>query len=75
MYSLRPNSKGMRQVVSYMKEVALMIEFAAAHGVTLTVQDFRTIDGELTIDGMPADQWLDAMVTDCEERHYGKDGE
>ena len=41
------------------------IRVAAAMDVELTRADFRqTADGYLTIDGMPAAQWLDAMTMD-----------
>jgi hypothetical protein len=68
-----------KAVMSYMKEVALLIEWAAAHGVTLEVNDFRTIDGQLTIDGMPAGEWVDTVIGGVdpydETDYHGKDGE
>jgi hypothetical protein len=37
---------------------------AAAHDITLTRSDFTVIDGELYLDGMAPDEWLDAMTMD-----------
>lgn len=31
-------------------------------GIELTADDFEYDDGELTLDGMPAAQWLEAMT-------------
>jgi len=50
-----------------MKEVAALIERAARSGIELKVSDFRVVDGGLTLDGVPADQWVDAMTMDDEE--------
>lgn len=33
-------------------------------GLNLEAGDFYVIDGVLTLDGMPADQWLEAMMMD-----------
>lgn len=35
---------------------------AEEHGLWLEPSDFTTVDGVLSIDGMPADQWLNAMT-------------
>lgn len=59
--------------MAWMKEVALTIEFAGAHGVNLEVSDFRRDENGLTIDGMPADDWMTAKIEDCD--YAGKDGE
>lgn len=47
------------------------IEYAAERGgaamgepLRLSPEDFRTIDGELTIDGEEPGQWIDAMLMD-----------
>ena len=42
----------------------LIIAAAAEHEIDLELKDFKIIDGYLTIDGEPADQWLDAMTMD-----------
>lgn len=40
------------------------IEEAAKHGIELKPWDFTGPTGNLYLDGMPADQWLDAMTDD-----------
>jgi hypothetical protein len=40
------------------------IATAQRAGIDLQPGDFRVIDGELTIDGMDAGEWLDAMTMD-----------
>lgn len=39
-----------------------LVRRAREAGVALDLSDIKIIDGERTIDGMPADQWLDAMA-------------
>jgi hypothetical protein len=52
--------------MSWMSEIATMIESAAEYGVTLEVGDFRRSGNTLLLDGMPADQWMDAMFEGAE---------
>jgi hypothetical protein len=33
-------------------------------GIDLEVPDFHIVGGELTLDGMPADQWVEAMTSE-----------
>lgn len=47
--------------MSYMKEVATIIEEAAARGVSLDLDDFANVGGVLMIDDMPADEWVSLM--------------
>jgi hypothetical protein len=49
-----------------MSEIATMIESAAEFGVRLELSDFRRSGNTLLLDGMPADQWFEAMFTDDE---------
>jgi hypothetical protein len=35
---------------------------AQVHGIQLFRSDFGVVEGKLTLDGMPAKQWLDAMT-------------
>jgi hypothetical protein len=44
--------------MSWMKEVAAIIEQASLAGVELTLDDFSREGDQLTIDGMPVDEWL-----------------
>lgn len=42
-----------------------IINEAAEHGIVLLPHDFTGREpGDLYLDGMPADQWLDAMTDD-----------
>lgn len=40
------------------------IRRAARHDITLARSDFEVIDGELFLDGMAPDEWIDAMTMD-----------
>lgn len=44
------------------QEVAELLATAEEHEVTLTAKDIRVSDGELSIDGFPADQWIKDMT-------------
>lgn len=48
--------------MSWMSEIAIMIESAAEFGIRLDVSDFRRSGRTLLLDGMPASQWFDAMT-------------
>lgn len=50
--------------MSWMSEVAIMIDEARAYGVSLDVSDFGRDGDALTIDGMDADQWFTQVVHD-----------
>lgn len=54
--------------MGWMKEVAMIIEEAAEHDIELTLADFRREGDFLTLDGMPADQWLEAMTGQLPDR-------
>ncbi len=41
-----------------------IIDRARQNGINLSPADFRTIDGEPTLDGMDPAEWLDAMLMD-----------
>lgn len=43
-------------------DIATILAAAAERGVTLDPEDITRIDGELSVDGMNAAQWLDAMT-------------
>lgn len=45
-------------------EVNALLQRAREHGVALHPSNIKIIDGQRTIAGMPADQWLDAMTMD-----------
>ncbi|WP_157897432.1 hypothetical protein [Mycobacteroides chelonae] len=47
-----------------MGEVQRAINRAARHGIVLSESDFRVIDGDPCLDGMPPNEWLDAMLMD-----------
>lgn len=47
--------------MSYMKECAMIIEEAASYGVSLSLDDFGRDGDSLTIDGMPASEWVSLM--------------
>lgn len=51
--------------MSWMSEVAIMIEDARAFGVNLELSDFGRDGDTLTIDGMAADDWFKAVVFDA----------
>jgi len=55
--------------MSWMGEIAIMIEDAATYGVLLEVGDFRRLNDRLIIDGMDADDWFRAM-TDAVDAAY-----
>lgn len=48
--------------MSYMSEVVLYIREAAEVGVILRLEDFRTLDGVLTIGGGPAEEWFEVVA-------------
>jgi hypothetical protein len=52
--------------MSWMGEIAIMIEEAASVGVTLEVGDFRRLGNRLMIDGMDADDWFGAVIRDVD---------
>lgn len=50
--------------MSWMSEIAIMIQEAAEVGVKIELSDFTREGNELKIDGMPADEWFDAVIRD-----------
>lgn len=50
--------------MAWMKEIAILIDYARENGVILDVSDFRRLNDRLVIDGMDADEWLSAMIED-----------
>lgn len=54
--------------MSWMSEIAVMIETAAEYGITLEVGDFRRSGDMLLLDGMPADDWFGAMFETYPDR-------
>jgi hypothetical protein len=44
------------------QSVGYWIDKAAELGIILTAGDFVMIDGELTVDSMPPDEWLEAVA-------------
>lgn len=54
----------MTELADVRQEIDAVIARAAVHEIALTRSDFRVIDGCPLIDGMPAGEWLDAMVSD-----------
>jgi hypothetical protein len=48
--------------MSWMGEIAIMIEEAASLGVTLDVGDFRRLGDRLMIDGMDANDWFTVVI-------------
>lgn len=53
--------------MSWMSEIAVMIEQAAEYEITLELSDFRRLNNRLMIDGMDADDWFDAMILGFED--------
>lgn len=49
---------------AHLHTLAEIIEAARRHEIVLEVGDVQGTEGAWTIDGMPADQWLDAMTMD-----------
>ena len=41
-----------------------VIARAARHEIELTFDNFTVVDGEIWLDGMDPDEWIDAMVMD-----------
>lgn len=50
-----------RELSGHHAEAADLIREAAHNQIALDIRDFRIADDQLTIDGMPAREWLDAM--------------
>lgn len=46
------------------KSIAHYVREGDRAGLELTADDFEYIDGEWTLDGMPASEWIEAMVSD-----------
>jgi hypothetical protein len=53
-----------RELRTHHSEAAQLITRATSHGVALDIRDFRVADGTLTLDGVPAGQWVAAMTGD-----------
>lgn len=47
-----------------MQEIDNAIARAAEHDIELKRSEFRIIEGEPTLDGMPALEWIDDMTMD-----------
>jgi hypothetical protein len=41
-----------------------LIQKCREAGIVLEMSDFALVDGEFTLDGMPADQWVEAMTSE-----------
>ncbi len=54
--------------MSWMSEIAIMVEEAAALGVALTVGDFRRSGDHLLLDGMPTDEWFAMAYRNAPDR-------
>lgn len=50
--------------LSAAKEKSTILFEASKHEITLTPEDITGAPGRFRIDGMPWDQWLDAMTMD-----------
>lgn len=48
----------------YMAEMIEHQAYAKARGINLSRSDFAVNGGQVTLDGMPAAQWIDAMTMD-----------
>ena len=46
------------------REAKRAITRAARHDIELTLSDFQVIDGDLYLDGMAPNDWIDAMTMD-----------
>lgn len=46
------------------EDKSVIITEAAKHEITLNPEDILGVPGDFTIDGMPWDEWLDAMTMD-----------
>jgi len=52
----------MDETIEMFDEMQRVIEAAVKHNIPLTTDNFKVIDGGLTIDGMDPAEWLDAMT-------------
>lgn len=50
--------------LSAIKEKSVILLEASKHEIDLTPEDVTGVPGGFLIDGMPWDQWLDAMTMD-----------
>lgn len=48
----------------FQSEVFRLIGLAAEAGIQLTPLDFRNVQDQPELDGVPADQWVEAMTMD-----------
>ena len=58
--------------MAWMKEIAILIDYAQENGVILDVSDFRRLNDRLMIDGMDADDWLSAMTNGYDRLEDGE---
>jgi hypothetical protein len=58
--------------MSWMGEIAVIIEQASEYGVVLDLGDFRRLNDRLMIDGMDADDWLSAMTNGYDRLEDGE---
>jgi hypothetical protein len=61
MYEVRMRKARARQIL---RPLYWWVREARRSGITLARSDFRFGEGQLTLDGMPAGEWLDAMTMD-----------
>lgn len=59
--------------MSWMKEVAILIEDAAVYGVSLELSDFRTLNDRLMINGLDADDWFRQMTEAVDAAYLADD--
>lgn len=52
--------------MSWMSEIAIMVQEAAEYGVKIELSDFTREGNRLMIDGMDADEWFDAVIRDAD---------
>ena len=52
--------------MSWMGEIAIMIQEASEVGVKIELSDFTRVGNDLYIDGMIADDWFEAVIRDTD---------